>query len=112
MTLEACYASMEGDLDGVRKRMLSDERIVKFLGIFKEDSSMATLRDSIDQGDLQTAFRAAHTMKGIGRDLGLTKLYTVAEVLADVLRPDVPAFQPARSKTCPVLWRRWRAPMR
>lgn len=33
-TIETCYAVIGGDLDGVRGRLLTDERIVKFLTIF------------------------------------------------------------------------------
>lgn len=87
-TMEACYAVIGGDLEGVRSRLLTDERIKKFLGIFLQDSSYTQLVNTLETGDLKEAFRAAHTIKGISRDLGLTPLFTSSAELADVLRPD------------------------
>lgn len=87
-TIETCYAVIGGDLEGVRSRLLTDDRIQKFLGIFLQDGSYAQLLQSLEAGELKEAFRAAHTMKGISRDLGLTPLFTYSAQLADVLRPD------------------------
>lgn len=87
-TIETCYAVIGGDLDGVRGRLLTDERIVKFLTIFLQDTSYSNLVTHLEAGDLKEAFRAAHTIKGISRDLGLTPLFTYSSQLADVLRPD------------------------
>ncbi|MCI8341297.1 MAG: Hpt domain-containing protein [Eggerthellaceae bacterium] len=88
MSLETCYAALGGDLEGVRGRMLNDERVVKFIGIFAEDPCYGNLRAALDDGNLPEAFRAAHTLKGISRDLGFTPLCEVSSTLADVLRPD------------------------
>ena len=43
MSLESCYAAMGGDLEGVRGRLLTDERIRKFAAIFLEDKSFENL---------------------------------------------------------------------
>ena len=87
MSLEACYAAMGGDLEGVRGRLLTDDRIRKFVGIFLEDKSFENLRTSLDEGNIAEAFRAAHTMKGISRDLGFTPLFEASSKLSDALRP-------------------------
>lgn len=87
MSLEVCYAAIGGDLEGVRGRLLTDERITKFVGIFMEDTSFQTLIDSLESGAMDEAFRAAHTMKGISRDLGFTPLFEASDKLADALRP-------------------------
>lgn len=88
MSLEACYAAMGGDLEGVRGRLLTDERIRKFAAIFLEDKSFENLGTALEEGNLSEAFRAAHTMKGISRDLGFTPLFEASSALADALRPD------------------------
>ena len=67
MSLESCYAAMGGDLEGVRGRLLTDERIRKFAAIFLEDKSFENLGASLEEGNLAEAFRAAHTMKGSRR---------------------------------------------
>ena len=40
MSLEIAYAAMGGDLETVRGRLLTDERIEKFAKIFLQDTSM------------------------------------------------------------------------
>lgn len=43
MSLEIAYAAMGGDLETVRGRLLTDERIEKFAKIFLQDTSMQML---------------------------------------------------------------------
>lgn len=88
MSLEAFYAQVGGDLEGVRARLMTDERIERFIGIFAEDPSFENLRVALDEGNLAEAFRAAHTMKGNSRDMGFAPLSDASAELADVLRPD------------------------
>lgn len=88
MALEEFYAACGGDYAGVKGRLLTDERITKFLGIYFADPTYESLITSLAEQDLQTAFRAAHTMKGTSRDLGLTQIADAATELADALRPD------------------------
>ena len=61
MSLESCYEQFGGDLEGVRGRLLTDDRIKKFMGIFMQDTSYQLLLDSWESGDNAEAFRAAHT---------------------------------------------------
>lgn len=69
MSLEIAYAAMGGDLETVRGRLLTDERIEKFAKIFLQDTSMQTLESALEAGDLPEAYRGAHTLKGVSRDL-------------------------------------------
>ncbi len=86
MALEEFYSVVGGDLPGVRSRLLDDARIEKFLGIFFADPTFDTLTKSMAEGDAETAFRAAHTLKGISRDMGFNTLSDKASVLTDALR--------------------------
>lgn len=104
MSLESCYAAMGGDLEGVRGRLLTDERIRKFAAIFLEDKSFENLGASLEEGNLAEAFRAAHTMKGISRDLGFTPLFEASSALSDALRLD-DAGVPADMSAVPELLR-------
>lgn len=87
MTLEECYALMGGNLEEVRGRLRSDERVAKFAGLFRSDETFAALERSWEQHAMAEAFRAAHTLKGVSRDLGFTPLHLASAELADVLRP-------------------------
>lgn len=80
------YEQVNGDLDDVRKRLLSDERIEKFVRIFAVDDTYATLEKAFAESDVASAFRAAHTMKGISRDLGFMALSERASELTEALR--------------------------
>lgn len=44
--------------------------IRKFAVKFPEDKSFAELTKALEQGDVETAFRAAHTIKGLCLTLG------------------------------------------
>ena len=93
MSLEIAYAAMGGDLETVRGRLLTDERIEKFAKIFLQDTSMQTL---------ESAYRGAHTLKGVSRDLGFTPLFEAAAALSDALRLD-DAGVPANMEAVPEL---------
>ena len=56
--------------------------VLKFLG----DASYDTLLQSMEAGDYESAFRAAHTIKGVGQNLGFTHLYQSAGALSEALR--------------------------
>lgn len=86
MSLEIAYAAMGGDLETVRGRLLTDERIEKFAKIFLQDTSMQTLENALEAGDFAEAYRGAHTLKGVSRDLGFTPLFEAAAALSDALR--------------------------
>lgn len=87
MALEEFYAAVGGDLEDVRGRMQSDERVEKFARLFLMDDAYPLLISSHESGDLPTEFRAAHTLKGTSRDMGFMRLFEPANKLADALRP-------------------------
>lgn len=87
MSVEAFYEQAGADLAGVRGRLLSDERIEKFVRMFLADPTFSDLEAALRAGDMEAAFRAAHTMKGLSRDLGLMRLFEPSSELADALRP-------------------------
>ena len=102
MSLEIAYAAMGGDLETVRGRLLTDERIEKLAKIFLQDTSMQTLESALEAGDLPEAYRGAHTLKGVSRDLGFTPLFEAAAALSDALHLD-DAGVPANMEAVPEL---------
>jgi histidine phosphotransfer protein HptB len=59
----------------------------KFLGKFKDDKSFGELTAALEAGDVETAFRAAHTMKGVCANLGLDSLFKLSSDVTEILRP-------------------------
>lgn len=88
MALATFYEQINGDLADVRKRLITDERVEKFVRVFIADETCATLQRAFAEGQVEVAFRAAHTLKGIGRDLGFTELARTASDLTEALRAD------------------------
>lgn len=78
MTIKECYEAMGGDYEDVLKRLMNEARIQKFALMFKKDPSMSQLTQAMDAGDVETAFRAAHTLKGICANLGFKSLFEVS----------------------------------
>lgn len=86
MSLEACYAAVEGDLEGTRARLMSDDRIRKFLPMLAKDPSFHALEKALAAHDTEGAFRSAHTLKGTARDLGFVRLASLAEKMQEATR--------------------------
>lgn len=86
MTLEECYAQMGGDLAGALAVMQSRERLARYLLRFAADPTAQMLFASLRAGRTDDALRAAHTLTGLCRGLGLTQLCRACRALADGLR--------------------------
>lgn len=87
MTLRECYESIGSDYDATVARMCGKESVLeKFVRKFVEDPTYSTLISSFESGDIENAFRMAHTLKGICLNLGFKKLYESASALTEALR--------------------------
>lgn len=91
MTLKECYASLNGDYDEVMGRLRSERLVQKFVLKFLADGSYELLCASLEAGDREEAFRAAHTIKGVCANLGFTSLLDSSEKLTEALRDGKPA---------------------
>lgn len=86
MTVKECYEAMGADYDGVFSRLRTDERIKKFLLKVLDDKSYDLLLSSLESKNMEDAFRAAHTLKGISQNLSITRLYSSSSELSEALR--------------------------
>ena len=86
MTLQECYAAMGGDYQDALGRLRSDRLVQKFVLKFLADGSYDLLTQSMEEENYAEAFRAAHTIKGVCQNLGLTKLLNSSSELAEALR--------------------------
>lgn len=97
MTIQESYAALGGNYEEVLGRFRTPERILKFMGLFLKDASFANLQKALEQNNLEEAFRAAHTLKGVCSNLGFTRLYRSSHGLTELLRartpsPEIPAL--------------------
>ncbi len=86
MTVQECYEAMGADYDDVISRLRTDERVTKFLLKILNDGSFQLLTDSLAAKNMEDAFRAAHTLKGVAMNLSLTALYHAAGPMTEALR--------------------------
>lgn len=86
MTLQEFYVNMEGNYDDVKKRLLNEERIIKYLRRFCEDPTYADLTAYLAADNRTDAFRAAHTLKGLCANFGMETLGEPAFHLCEALR--------------------------
>lgn len=83
MTVREFYSAIGADYDS---RLGKEDRILRFLMKFPEDGNYGLLCRSIEEGNREEAFRAAHTIKGICQNLSLQSLYEPVSRLSDYLK--------------------------
>lgn len=86
MTIRECYEAVGGNYDEILSRLRTEERITKFLLRVADDKSFELLTNSLETRNMQEAFRAAHTLKGVCLNLSLNRLQESASKLTEVLR--------------------------
>ena len=86
LTVKECYERLGADYEDVCCRLLSEERILRFLQMLLRDGSYQELCDAMGRQDYECAFRAAHTLKGVFFNLSLTLQGKCASALTEALR--------------------------
>ena len=86
MNVKECYDLVRGDYEDVRRRFISDNRITRFALLFLKDDSMDGLRKAMEEENCELAFQAAHTLKGVCLNLGLTGLSEPVSSVTELLR--------------------------
>lgn len=86
MTVRECYVAMGASYDEILGRLANDDRIKKFLGKFQNEKSFELLCSSIEERNMEEAFRAAHTLKGVSQNLAFTPLVKSVSALTEQLR--------------------------
>lgn len=87
MTIDTFYAVVGGDYRELRGRLPSEALILRFLLKLQSDPTYAALSHAMETHNLEEAFRAAHTIKGICLNLNLGHLRESSSALTEALRP-------------------------
>ena len=87
MTIQEVYEEINGDYDDVIKRLRKPELVEKFTKKFLDDKSFKDLQKALDEENLEDAFRAVHTLKGVCLNLSFVSIFGVANELTELLRP-------------------------
>lgn len=84
--IQEAYARIGADYDDVLKRLMNEQLVTRFLGKFLDDASFSNLKQALEAADADAAFMAAHTLKGVCQNLGLSNLYVPVHDITEVLR--------------------------
>ena len=71
MTLKDCYMQMGADYEETVQRLRSESLIQRIILKFPQDPSYQELCQALVDGNIEVAFRAAHTLKACVRILAL-----------------------------------------
>ena len=86
MNINECYQAMGADYEEVFGRLRSERLITKFVLKFPGDPSFSQLQSTLEEKNVEEAFRSAHNWKGVSQNLGFTPLYEATATLTEVLR--------------------------
>ncbi|MFA6947924.1 MAG: Hpt domain-containing protein [Eubacteriales bacterium] len=75
------------DIDGAMERFMDDEELyLSCLSIVCDDDAFAELESALRAHDIPAAFDAAHTLKGVLGNMGLTPMYDAVVEIVEPLR--------------------------
>ncbi len=86
MNLIECYSALGGNYEDVLRRLTSERLVKKFAVRFLDDKSYGLLENSLSENNIDEAFRAAHTIKGVCANLGFDKLLHSSSEITEALR--------------------------
>jgi HPt (histidine-containing phosphotransfer) domain-containing protein len=72
--------------EGLGRCMGKDELYLRLVSTIPSEKSFDNLKESIETGNLDAAFEAAHALKGITGNLALTPLYDPIVEITELLR--------------------------
>ena len=72
--------------EGIKRAGNSSALYMRFLKRFPADPSIFALKNALDSGNMEDAYRYAHTLKGLTEQLCITSLLTPSSALCELLR--------------------------
>ena len=86
------------DYDGAMERFGGNAELYERLALkFLDDTHFAALEQALAGGDVDTAVREAHTLKGVAGNLSFAALYEAASKVNAALREGDALMDPVRS---------------
>lgn len=86
MDIKECYDAMGADYNDILARLRNTALITKLVKKFEADENYKILEESLQKKDVDSAFRAAHTLKGVCLNLGFSQLTKDTVALTEILR--------------------------
>ena len=87
ITVAEAYSELNENYEAVLNRLMGKENlVVKYLTMFKNDTTYETLTSAVEAGSAEDALRAAHSLKGMCFNLGLLGLGAACSDMVDAVR--------------------------
>ena len=86
MTMKEFYGAISGDYDEALTRLMNESMMSRFVKKFADDQSFEELEQNLAADRTEEAFRAAHTLKGVCKNLAFTALADVSSEITEMLR--------------------------
>ena len=86
MTIEEIRDFGADTQEGMGRCMGNSAFYIRLVKLMPKDRNFGVLYDSIEKGDLDSAFEAAHALKGALGNLSLTALYEPVVEITELLR--------------------------
>ncbi len=86
MTIKEVYDALGENYADCVERLLTEENVARFVVRFLSDENFFALAQAMKTRDIEKAFIAAHTLKGLAQNLGFSTLGKSASNLTEVLR--------------------------
>ncbi len=81
------FEAYGADYQSTMNRFMGNEALyLKLLDMLFQDTNLQRLGAALDANDLSNAFAAAHTLKGVVGNMGLTPLYNAVCAIVEPLR--------------------------
>ena len=86
MTVEELNAFGADTAGGLARCFGNEALYLRLVKMVPDEAGFDTLKTAIEANDLDTAFSAAHALKGVLGNLSLTPMYETASAMTDLLR--------------------------
>ena len=86
MTIENLAAYGADTQEGLKRCINNESFYLRMIRMIPGDPNFQKLYDAVDAGDLDTAFEAAHALKGSTGNLALTPIYAPVSEITELLR--------------------------
>ena len=83
--LKVFYDKVGGDFEVVKRRLIDEKYVVRFVQCFKNDTAFNELKKALNEELYEKAYLCAHTLKGSSVSLDFGKLYKASSALTETL---------------------------
>ena len=87
MTVQELYENIGGSIQSALRILQMDKMVARFIVRYLDEPSCGKLLEAYENKDEKGVFEAAHAMKGVCANLGLTGLSEAASEIAEEYRP-------------------------